>query len=91
MNKRLDPKLQAELEALKKMSDEDIDFSDIPKTSEQDWENAEIGKFYRPRKESVSARIDADVMQWLRSKGKGHLTRMNEVLRQAMIEDKKAG
>ena len=32
-------------------------------------------------KTSVHLRLDSDVVQWFRSKGKGHLTRMNAVLR----------
>jgi uncharacterized protein (DUF4415 family) len=32
-------------------------------------------------------RIDADVLDWLRSKGDGHLTRINEILRERMISE----
>ena len=37
-----------ELAALAEKSDEDIDFSDIPETKDEDWVNAVRGKFYRP-------------------------------------------
>lgn len=34
-----------------------------------------------PRKASVHLRLDQDVLDWFRAQGKGHLTRMNAVLR----------
>jgi len=39
-------------------------------------------------KTSVHLRLDNDVVEWFRSHGKGHLTRMNAVLR-AYMETKK--
>ena len=39
--------VQAELGALEGKSDEDIDFSDIPETEDEDWVRAVRGKFYR--------------------------------------------
>ena len=44
-------------------------------------------EFFRPIKKPVTARIDADVLDWLKSKGEGHLTRMNALLREAMQRD----
>ncbi len=40
--------VRKELAALAEMSDEDIDYSDIPATKDEDWVNAVRGKFYRP-------------------------------------------
>lgn len=37
-----------------------------------------------PGKTSVHLRVDSDVLQWFRGQGKGHLTRMNAVLRAYM-------
>jgi len=39
-------------------------------------------------KTSVHLRIDNDVVEWFRARGKGHLTRMNAVLR-AYVEAQK--
>lgn len=39
-------------------------------------------------KTSVHLRLDSDVVEWFRSHGKGHLTRMNAVLR-AYVEAQK--
>jgi uncharacterized protein (DUF4415 family) len=64
------------------MKDEDIDFSDIPLVL--DWSKAEIGKFYRPPKRSVTMRLDGDVIDWLKGYGKGYQTRVNLLLRHAM-------
>jgi len=43
-----------------------------------------VGKFYRPVKQLVSLRVDADVLAWFRSRGKRYQTYMNEVLRREM-------
>jgi uncharacterized protein (DUF4415 family) len=64
------------------MKDEDIDLSDMPEVL--DWSKAEIGKFYRPPKKSVTMRLDADVLEWLKGFGKGYQTRVNLLLRHAM-------
>lgn len=53
------------------------------------WENAVIGKYYRPKKTPVTIRVDNDVLAWLKQKGGGHLTRINEILRKEMIVDLK--
>jgi uncharacterized protein (DUF4415 family) len=37
-----------------------------------------------PGKASVHIRLDTDVLEWFRAQGKGHLTRMNAVLRSFM-------
>jgi uncharacterized protein (DUF4415 family) len=74
--------MKRELAALAKKKDEDIDYSDIPETI--DWSHAEVGKFYRPPKKSVTIRLDADVLKWLKGFGKGYQTRANALLRHAM-------
>jgi uncharacterized protein (DUF4415 family) len=38
-----------------------------------------------PVKVPVSIKIDADVLSWFKSKGKGYQTRMNAALREAMF------
>ena len=42
------------------------------------------GKFYRPRKTSLTMRLDADVVDWLRGTGEGYQTRVNAYLRELM-------
>ena len=55
----------------------EIDFSDIPRLTEKFWKNAIRNPWYRPRKQQVTLRIDADVLAWLRHGGKGYQSRLN--------------
>ena len=77
----------AELKALAEKPDAEIDYSDIPATDDELWSGAVRGKFYRPLKTQASVRIDADVMEWLKRPGKGYQTRLNAILREAMLRD----
>lgn len=86
MNKVPDS-VKQELAALAGISDDQIDYSDIPATTAKDWEGAVRGKFYRPVKEQMTVRIDADVLAWLKAQGKGYQSRMNAILREAMLHD----
>lgn len=80
------PKLTEEqLENLKRLAegpDDEIDYSDIPEIT--DFSGFEVGKFYRPVKEAVTVRLDADVVHWLKRDGKGYQTRLNAILRREM-------
>lgn len=44
---------------------------------------------YKPVKKQTTIRLDADVIQWLKSQGKGYQTRLNKILREAMLEELK--
>jgi uncharacterized protein (DUF4415 family) len=79
--------LRRELAELAGKEESEIDFSDIPATTEEDWKDAERGRFYRPIKRQLTVRIDADVLEWLKSQGKGYQGRLNEILRAAMLND----
>lgn len=79
----------AELDALEARSDDEIDTSDIPSMSDEEWQNAQpmIGRFYKPIKKQVTVRIDADVLAWLKGgseESAGYQTRLNQLLRDAM-------
>ena len=63
--------------------DSEIDLSDIPQIQEIP-SDAIIGRFYRPRKTSVTIRLDSDVVAWLKATGDGYQTRVNAYLRQLM-------
>ena len=69
---------QAELEALAARPDSEIDYSDIPPVED-------LSRFYRPVKEMTTIRLDADVLNWLRSQGKGYQTKINAILRKEMV------
>jgi uncharacterized protein (DUF4415 family) len=76
---------KARLKALAARPDSEIDTTDIPEMSEQQWKNAVRGRFYRPNKTSTTLRIDSDVLAWLRSGGKGYQSRLNAILRREML------
>jgi uncharacterized protein (DUF4415 family) len=72
-----------EIAALTALKDRDIDLSDLPEVT--DWTGAVVGRFYRPIKKPVTVRLDADVLAWLKKQGKGYQTRINSLLRAAML------
>lgn len=66
---------------LSEMKDQDIDTSEIPELGEDFFKNAEL---HIPTKQSVTIRLDADVLEWFKSQGAGYQTRINQLLRQYM-------
>ena len=83
----ISPARRRKLARLAERPDSEIDFSDIPPLKESFWKNAVRNPFYRPVKQQLTVRLDADVVAWLRQHGKGYQTRLNRVLREAMLED----
>jgi uncharacterized protein (DUF4415 family) len=85
-------KISSRTKALYRARDKSQDHADpdAPVMPPSFWEGAEIGKFYRPLKTQISFRIDNDVLEWLKSKGAGHLTRINEILREHMRSERTA-
>lgn len=80
-------KQKAEVRKLASMPEDEVDFTDIPPLDERFWKSAVRGDLYKPVKASTTVRVDADVLLWLRSKGKGYQTRLNAILRQAMLDE----
>jgi len=80
---KLTAEKRKQLARLAKMPDSRIDLSDIPEIKSLP-SDAVIGKFYRPKKTSVTIRLDADVLAWLKATGEGYQTRVNTYLRQLM-------
>ena len=81
--KQLTAKKRASLQRLAQRPDREIELSDIPEIR-QFPADALIGQFFRPKKQSVTLRLDADVLAWLKSSGEGYQTRVNKYLRQLM-------
>jgi uncharacterized protein (DUF4415 family) len=81
-------KISHETEALYRKRSRSLD-NDLgaPVLPPEMWRNAAIGKYYRPLKTPVSVRIDNDVLAWLRSKGEGHISRINGILRERMEQE----
>ena len=67
---------------IESMSDEDIDYSDIPPLDEEFFKNAKLVK-RKLRTEQISIRIDTEVLEWFKThaKEKGYQTLINDVLR----------
>jgi uncharacterized protein (DUF4415 family) len=85
--KPLTARQQRELAALAALPDHRIDTSDIPELPPSAWKDAVRGRFYRPIKQAVSLRLDADVVAWLKKPGKGYQTRANHILRERMLAE----
>jgi uncharacterized protein (DUF4415 family) len=96
-----DPKVKArierELAALAKR--ESIDLSDTPELPAPAWEKPIRGMeawlktvrasgMYKPVKQAVSMRLDADVVAWLKQRGPGYQTRANRILREKMMKER---
>jgi uncharacterized protein (DUF4415 family) len=85
---------EAQLANLKRLSarpDSEIDTSDIPELTDEQWKHAVRGRFYRPVKRQITARVDADVLEWLKGQGKGYQSRINAILRREMLESVRSG
>jgi len=83
----LSTEAKANIEELLRMPDHEIDTSDIPELPSSAWKDAVRGRFYRPVKQAVSLRLDADVIAWLKKDGRGYQTRANQMLRERMLKD----
>ncbi len=63
--------------------DSNINFEDIPRLTEEQLANMVRLRDVK-RKVAVSVRLDPRVLDWLKSKGEGHLTRINDILTNLM-------
>ena len=79
---------RARLEALAAVPDEEIDFSDIPELTDAQLAEMKRVEHFRPLKRQITARVDADVLAWLRAPGPGYQSRLNAILRRAMLEER---
>ena len=66
------------------------DFSETPVLTEEQMNEFKPSHLrnmanYKPIKKTVNVRLDADVVEWLQSAGRGYQTRMNAILREAMV------
>ncbi len=76
MNKK---SIHSDLKKVDAMSDEDIDYSDIPEFDEAFLDSVEMK--FSPGKKQIALRVDTDVLDWMKAQGKGYQSRMNAVLR----------
>lgn len=86
-SRKFTPAQMKMLKKLEAMTDAAIDLSDI--REQPDWKGAKRGMFYRPLKQQLTLRLDADVVDWFKRQGEGYQTRINAVLRKHV--ERKAG
>jgi uncharacterized protein (DUF4415 family) len=86
-DQQLTARQKREVQKLATMPEDQVDTSDIPELPPGAWKNAVRGKWYRPVKKAVSIRLDADVLAWLKAKGSGYQTRVNNLLRERMLKE----
>ncbi len=78
MVRRLTAEEKAALEALSGVPD--LTDPDAPEATA--WDGAVRGGLYRPLKQPVTVRLDADVLEWFRARhAKGYQTKINAILR----------
>ena len=68
----------AELAALASLPDDHNDIAKIPE--QRDWNSARRGSLFRPVKQQITLRLDADLIDWFRrhpSGGEGYQTSIN--------------
>jgi uncharacterized protein (DUF4415 family) len=83
---------QEEWDIAASVKEEDIDYSDIPEI--KDLSGLRLvkpsppidDKMYKPLKVSLTCRLDADIVDWLKKGGKGYQTRLNSILRLVMTK-----
>ena len=71
--------------------DSRINLEDIPRLTDEQLASMVRLRDARPRKVAVSVRLNAQVVDWLRSKGEGHLTRINDILTNLMDAERRTG
>ena len=88
---------QGERQALRRVAvrqeaanDSRINLEDIPRLTDEQLANMVRLRDARPRKVTVSVRLDPRVLAWLKSKGEGHLTRINDILTNLMEAERPA-
>jgi len=80
-SKPLAAQQKKELAALAALPDGKIDTREMPEV--RDWSNAKRGLFYRPMKQQLTLRLDADVVAWFKQHApKGYQTDINRALRE---------
>ena len=74
--------IKSDLARLKRMKNDEIDYSDIPSLDKSFLKKATTA--WPPVKQQLTIRLDADVLAWLKGHGRGYQTRINRILRVVM-------
>lgn len=92
MSRKLSNDDREELARLAALPDDRIDTTDIPEAPEENWVDARRGRLYRPVKQAITIRLDADVLSWFREHAPdgGYQSEINRVLRRHVAAAEKA-
>lgn len=83
-----DTSIKSDMAKIDVLSDEDIDYSDIPPLGDKFFHKATVP--WPPTKKQITIRLDEDLLGWLKAQGKGYQTRINHILR-AVMENRHNG
>ena len=83
---------QTDWKRIDAMTDEDIDFSDIPEITPEMFARGVLRRNFKPipRKKQLTLRVDSDVVDWYKQQGPGYQTRINSLLRAYMKEHQRS-
>jgi uncharacterized protein (DUF4415 family) len=84
---RLTPEQRAELKRLAALPEDKINSGHIPE--QRDWSGARRGAFFRPVKQQITLRLDADIIDWFKRHPKpdaGYQTTINQALREYVVQ-----
>ena len=89
--KALSPEQLDQLAKLEALPNDQIDTVDIPEAPAENWVHARRGELYRPIKQPVTMRLDADILAWFKEHAAngGYQTEINRVLRRHVAEAEK--
>jgi len=82
--KTLSPERIAEIKAFK-----NTNFIDCPILTEEELKKMKprYPEYFKPKKQAVQIRLDADVLAWFKGYGKGYQSKINSVLREVMLHN----
>lgn len=76
-----DTRIAADIARVEAMSDEEIDLSDMPEVTEEQWARSRRGE-HNPRSgEEITLELDADVIEWFKQHENDYETAINAALR----------
>ncbi len=74
--------IRSDLKKVDRVREERINYGDIPELDDAVFAQPLVE--WPPKKETITMRVDADVLDWFRGQGSGYQTRINRVLRHYM-------
>ena len=79
-------KSRTDWKRVKAMTDRDIDLSDSPELTPRMFARAIVRRGLKPipPKAQLTLRVDQDVLEWFRKRGRGYQTKINALLRAYM-------